>query len=272
MSATENTYGFLKRLEFIVSIIEESKPLRVLDIGCGTGEHLTRPLGEKFSQVEFVAVDSDEKSINYAKAHNSLSNITFFHEVTAENLGVFDLVILSEVIEHEMNPTRLLQEVRSNLSDSGCAIVTLPNGYGPFEWAQLIEALFFFCGGYRVVRFFRARNLPTNQIPVLDSLAVSPHINFFGYREVVSLFNKVGFRISKFSSRTFLCGFGFDKLLKSKASINWNCRIADRLPPQFSSAWMFVLKPTTEIGTKEMRRNRYTRLRRHINLKRWSGE
>jgi len=267
---TENTYGFVKRLDFIGSAIQDLQPRRVLDIGCGTGENLTRPLAGRFQQIEFVAIDSDRKSIDFAKHSNQCSNATYIHDSEAGDLGVFDMVIASEVLEHVEAPIEFLKSIRRHLSEEGAAVITLPNGYGPFEWASLIESLWFFSRGYRFLHAVRQRDhMLQADNPAADTLAVSPHINFFAYGQVRSLLTAAGFRISIFRSRTFLCGFGFDHLIRSKSIISWNCGIADRLPPQLVSAWMFVLKPSAETHPQPFSRNLYSRVRRYLNERRW---
>lgn len=266
----ENTYGFLKRLDFISSAIRDAQPRRILDLGCGTGENLTRPLAAEFQQIEFVAVDSDRASIDFAKRGNQLQNATYIHESEAGDLGVFDMVIASEVLEHVENPIEFLRALRCHLSESGTAVITLPNGYGPFEWASFIESLWFFCGGYHFLHAVWQRDHMLHQdLPAADTLAVSPHINFFGYGEVRALFIATGFRIAGFRSRTFLCGFGFDHLMRSDSIVSWNSEIADRLPPQLGSAWMFILKPSVVSQPQPFVRNLYSRVRRYLNERRW---
>ncbi len=267
---TENTYGFVKRLDFIASAIQNFQPRRILDMGCGTGENLTQPLASRFKQIEFVAIDSDRKSIDFAKRNNQCSNATYIHDSEAGDLGVFDMVIASEVLEHVEVPIQFLKLIRRHLSEEGAAVITLPNGYGPFEWASFIESLWFFSGGYRFLHTVRQRDhMVQADNPAVDTMAVSPHINFFSYGQVGSLLTAAGFRISIFRSRTFLCGFGFDHLIKTKPIISWNCRIADRLPPQLVSAWMFVLKPSAETHPQPFSRNLYSGVRRYLNERRW---
>lgn len=266
----ENTYGVLKRLEFISSAIQDAQPCRVLDLGCGTGVNLTQPLAAKFQQIQFVAVDSDRASIEFAQQENNLSNVTYVHESGARGLGAFDMVIASEVIEHVEAPDEFLKSIRNHLTATGTAVITLPNGYGPFEWASFIESLWFFCGGYYFLHAVRRRDHTfRHDVPAVDTLAISPHINFFRYSQVQSLFAETGFQITDFRARTFLCGFGFDHLMRSKSVIAWNSEFADHLPPPLVSAWMFVLRPVPPLSPRPFVRNVYSRLRRYLNERRW---
>jgi hypothetical protein len=78
-----------------------------------------------------------------------------------------------------------------------------------------------------------------------------------------------GFQIAKFLPRTFLCGFGFDHVIRSKRLIAWNAKVSDHLPAQCASAWMFVLTPTQAITPYAYKRGYGARLRRYLNEKRW---
>lgn len=268
----ENTYGYKKRLDFISRLIEDLKPSRVLDIGCGTGENLTRPLAILFPQTEFVAVDSDRASIDFAQLVDATPNTTYLHHLDAGQLEDFDLVIASEVLEHVETPVEFLARIKSYLSDRGVAVVTAPNGYGPFEWASLLESIWYFVGGYRALYAMRRHKRKTRQeVAGADTLAISPHINFFAYSQIQRLFKIAGFRVESFRARTFLCGFGFDHLLRSSSVIAWNSRVADKLRPELVSAWMFVLKPCEPDSELPQcyTRNFYAMTRRRLNERRW---
>ena len=66
----ETTYGDAKRLAFLRRIIEARTPAQILDIGCGTGTRVTRPLADAFPSVRFLGVDADETSIAWARGNN----------------------------------------------------------------------------------------------------------------------------------------------------------------------------------------------------------
>jgi hypothetical protein len=39
-----------------------------------------------------------------------------------------------------------------------------------------------------------------------DTLAISPHVNFFSFREIIRLVNDAGLRVAQAANRTILCG------------------------------------------------------------------
>lgn len=267
---SECTYGLAKRLQFVSELITRLEPQKILDVGCGTGDNLTQQLAKMFPEYRFVGIDSDMASINYANSRRTTENIEFFVADEQAQLGRFDLVIASEVIEHVESPTVFLEFLTNSVEKDGNIILTLPNGFGPFECAAMLEAFLHFIGVLAVVRFFKRLivvSLPKNQFN--DTLAISPHINFFSYSKFNTLITDCGFRVGKYQARTFLCGFGFDHLIKSEQILSWNAKVAGRLPPQFVSAWMFLLIPPDRFVSCEAKASLFSRFRRYINEVRW---
>lgn len=266
----ECTYGLQKRLDFLSKVISATQPVRVLDVGCGTGANLTERLAQQFPQSHFIGIDSDATSIAFANANRKASNVQYLLESDALDLGHFDVVIASEVIEHVEDPVAFLQFLRGRLTSTGCVVLTLPNGHGPYELASLVETLMHLTGIYAMLRAFKRMLVSQYAVPVtVDTLAISPHINFFAYASICTLIVASGFRITQFRSRTFLCGFGFDHLIKSPRLIAWNAEVSDRMPAQCASAWMFLLTPTQSTTSFVYQRGFCARLRRYLNEKRW---
>ena len=266
----ECTYGLQKRLDFLGKLISTMQPERVLDVGCGTGANLTELLAQQFPHSNFIGIDSDASSIAFANRQRMADNVQYFVETAEDAIGLFDLVIASEVIEHVEDPLAFFKFLRGRLTATGCVVLTLPNGYGPYELASLFETLMHLSGVYWVLRAIKRLVIqkPTTSASA-DTLAISPHINFFSYSAVRTLIDASGFRVTQFLPRTFLCGFGFDHLIRSKQLIAWNAKVPDRLPAQCASAWMFVLTPAQSTTDFIYKRNYCALLRRYLNEKRW---
>lgn len=270
----ENSYGLRKRIAFCAEVIAAQRPAVVLDVGCGTGTNLTRPLAELFPDVRFVGVDSDATSIRYARDAHPLPNLRFDTDMDAPlpGTGKADLVIVSEVVEHVEDPDAFVAALRAMLADGGRMIVTMPNGLGPFEAVSLAEVLLRLSGGFDVLR--RAKRTVARQDPTpvnRDTLAISPHVNFFSRREIGNLLARAGLAVERYRARTFLCGFGFDYLVRGPGMVAWNARIADRLPASLVSAWMFVVTPAAPAPRPAYSRGFYARWRRRLNERCWSS-
>jgi 2-polyprenyl-3-methyl-5-hydroxy-6-metoxy-1,4-benzoquinol methylase len=251
-------------LEFVARVVRVQRPTRALDVGCGTGAYLTNPLGEMFREVSIVGVDDDRASLDHARAAPHPKNVSFGEVARGEK---FDLVIASEVLEHVDDPPSFLAGLVARVRPGGRLIVTVPNGYGPFEALALMEVLLNLSGLQRLLRRLRGR--PT-VAPTANTLAVSPHVNFFSRRALYRLFAAAGLAVESWTPTSFLCGYGIDHLVRGSRLVAWNVRVADSLPAWCASDWMFELSVATPARAAPWQRGPWGRFRRHLNLRRWS--
>ncbi len=262
----EDSYGTEKRLKFICNIIRKAEPKTILDVGCGVGK-VTYPLANLFPEIAFFGSDSDRDSIEYARRHQVAQNLTFGHDYSEFGVELYDMVIASEVIEHVESPADFLASLHQRITNNGCLVLTLPNGYGPFEMAALGESILKLIGVYELLRLLK-RSLSNKVLaayPDPVTLAVSPHINFFSYNEITRLLTDTGFMIERYAPRTFLCGFVFDQLMRSRWLLKLNAKISDCLPTFASSGWMFLAKPNGEQGRVGIyKRGPFGRVRRYL--------
>jgi 2-polyprenyl-6-hydroxyphenyl methylase/3-demethylubiquinone-9 3-methyltransferase len=109
---------------------ESVKPLsgkRALDVGCGAGL-LAEPLARLGADV--TGVDAAEASLAVARAHAEGAGLTIDYrhgELTALELGQFDLVIAMEVLEHVADKTAFLAELARHLAPGGLLVLSTPN-------------------------------------------------------------------------------------------------------------------------------------------------
>lgn len=269
MLPPEDSYGSQKRVRFFREVIDRHAPKTVLDIGCGTGT-VSAALAAVYPQVQFLGVDSDRRSLEHAQSRTRSSNLRFLYMNELRDSQKFDLIVASEVIEHVEAPSEFLRFIRGKLAKEGYVILTLPNGYGPFEIMGLVEGVIRVSGLYSLLSAIK-RAVPRSQRHKdveVDTLAVSPHVNFFSYRAILHLIAASGFNILEYRARTFLCGFLLDRILTGSRFVKWNAVVADRLPPYLISDWMFLLKATrSEALGVELAFGIYQRLHRYINKK-----
>jgi 2-polyprenyl-3-methyl-5-hydroxy-6-metoxy-1,4-benzoquinol methylase len=140
-----DTYGYEKRLNFFKVNLEENNPKNILDIGCGTGDLLTIPISSHFTKIKVYGFDSDKYSIDIASQNNILSNLTFLNDLKIVEDSKFNVVIASEVIEHVEDPYQFLLNLRSYIDNTSKSkiFITLPNGFGPYEFNTLIENILY---------------------------------------------------------------------------------------------------------------------------------
>jgi len=274
MPFPEDAYGRVKRVVYVDAIIARHSPRSVLDFGCGTGSQLTRPLALAHPDVSFVGVDSDEVSLNWARNEPPLGNLEYcqMEEVAPERR--FDMIIASEVIEHVERPDELLAMIYQRLTPDGRLVLTVPNGYGPFETVSFIEHVFTLIGVLPLMRKVKHAifGKPTRNDREALTLAVSPHLNFFSLKEMRELFRNAGFEVVDLRPRTLFCGFVIEWAIRGPL-VAWNANIADRLPAWCASDWMFdcVKAKTAPVVTQPWQRGWWARFRRYLSETRWAG-
>jgi 2-polyprenyl-3-methyl-5-hydroxy-6-metoxy-1,4-benzoquinol methylase len=115
------------------------KPKRILDIGCGNG-YLCKLLSE--NGVECVGIEPTVEAINHAKNFAPKADFyvsSCYEDPSESNLGKFDLVVSTEVIEHLFYPRKLVAFAKAHLQCNGVFILTTPD-YGSY-WRNLMIAL-----------------------------------------------------------------------------------------------------------------------------------
>jgi SAM-dependent methyltransferase len=269
----ETSYGDERRFEFLREIVARQRPSRILDIGCGTGMRLTRRLAEAFPGTGFVGTDSDRTSIAWAEINNNdLTNLSFCMDDELPRAERFDLVIASEVVEHVDDPLGFLLDLRGRLADYGRVVLTLPNGYGPFELMALTECALNLSGLQAVVRRLKyallGRSVPLASAE-RDTLAVSPHVNFFSFGEISQLCETAGFAVERSANRCILCGYILDDLIRGRTLLELNTRLADRLPTWCVSDWMIEMRVAGPPIPARWQRGVWARFRKRLNQRRW---
>ncbi len=118
----------------------------VLDIGCGFGRLALLCALHKASRV--VAVDLSTPLIKTFESIISLLKIDNIetHIMDVENLKLepnqFDVIFCCEVIEHLLNPAKLLKTIYSLLKPDGIVVLSTPNGLNLCGFKQAIYNFF----------------------------------------------------------------------------------------------------------------------------------
>jgi SAM-dependent methyltransferase len=98
---------------------------RILDIGCGDGAFGRAIKGRQPATVIGVTFSEEEA----ARAREYLDSVVTrdLESATLVDLGQFDCVVCSHVLEHLRDPVRVLKSLRDNLTKDGVVLVALPN-------------------------------------------------------------------------------------------------------------------------------------------------
>lgn len=247
----------LKKLRFLVSELDlvGPPPLDILEIGCGSG-NIAIPLASLGHRVR--ATDIDARSIDYARSRGSrFPNLSLEVADIDRSAGPaksrYDAVIASEVLEHITDPAGALARLRPLLKGNGVVLVTIPNGYGPWEIGQALSPrraagwLARKSGLYgplkKILRIRAAETAGDTSTFNFES----PHLQHFTLPRFTAMAEAAGFRVlRRFNSDGPLTFFPGGRRLTPLAKVD--CRLVDHLPSGLASGWYFVLAPIGPTG------------------------
>jgi SAM-dependent methyltransferase len=118
--------------------LEKGRKLNILDVGVGKGKILFEIQKKSVKAHNYYGIDVDELILDYPRSftkRNSLKNFHFLNlDISKKGWSKkinkkFDLIILSEVIEHLFPEDQqiVLKEIEKILSPNGLFIITCPN-------------------------------------------------------------------------------------------------------------------------------------------------
>ena len=105
--------------------LHRNRPIRLLDVGCGSGTLLGVLRRKGFDAIGF---DASRDAATLAKSNHNVDVVTGWrlHDGNFAD-GAFDIVTLFHVVEHVAEPRELLGEVRRLLRSHGKVILQVPN-------------------------------------------------------------------------------------------------------------------------------------------------
>lgn len=143
---------------------------RILDVGSGPGFFLLH--GQRRGW-HTLGIEPSAQAVAHSRQLGLRIVEDFLTEQTAMQLGKFDVVHMSEVMEHIPDPAGMLRMAHSLITPGGLLCVVAPNDYNPFQ-----HALRLVCG--------------------YQSWWVAPphHINYFDFDSLDRLLTRCGFESS----------------------------------------------------------------------------
>ena len=250
IKVNENIYGHKSRLDWFKQSIKKDQV--GLEFGCGTGIMLSSQLLQDGYQV--FGIDLDCPSIDLGKKIFKDNNLNPEHLLCKDLQHFpdqhFDYIIASEVFEHilEKDIDAIIQIMDKKLKPGGVLFVTVPNGYGWFEF----ENIFWTVLGMRYIFRFLLISQACNFIRkktgryVSDypsTIANSPHVRRFTLTSIQELMIKHNFKVEKYRGSVLFCG-GFSDMFFS--GINWvmnfNLALGKAFPNIASGYYLTTIK------------------------------
>ena len=234
----------LKKLKFILSAIRKyfqevnknSNIISILEIGCGEG-NITVPLGSLGYQIR--AIDVNKQAVIQLEIkikENDLQNIVTSVDdgYTFNDDKKYDIVIASEVLEHLEDPFRFLVNISKRMRKGSYFIVTIPNGFGPWELRNRIFLRSLYYSNYfrKVMGFSSSIEIPGKK-----------HLQFFRKSELLNLISGLSFDLICFSNSDALFSILWTPLTKPIHLLEKiDIKLADSLPSWCASGWFLLFK------------------------------
>jgi SAM-dependent methyltransferase len=102
---------------------------QLLDVGCNEGRGLVFYSMNGFSP---EGLELNERAAKSARIAGFIVHTKPLEDFQPENL--FDVVVLSNVIEHSLNPKKMLKNVRRILKPEGLLLISCPNSQSWLRW------------------------------------------------------------------------------------------------------------------------------------------
>ena len=162
-----------------------------------------------------LSIDFHQPSIEYAQSHNPYPDTIEFRCTTVEQLPdveKFDIIVLSDILEHLDKPADFLRSIRPRLNYDGIVLVSIPNGRGPFELESaldkrglLLPSYWLFNALSRLKGFITRRkpaiHHPENELPYNFD---SGHAQFFTMTSFKRVLTESGFAVDDFRRGAWL--------------------------------------------------------------------
>jgi methionine biosynthesis protein MetW len=101
----------------------QGSSLKILDVGCGNGWQASFFLKGN----EVFGLDISESNVSQACSRGIIARKHDIETPFPFQVGSFDLVVCSEVLEHLFNPENILKEIVRVLKPGGAVIISVPN-------------------------------------------------------------------------------------------------------------------------------------------------
>jgi len=110
--------------------------IRILDIGCGEG--ILGQYLKKRQRCELVGLEQNSLAASEARNHYDVVWELDIEHGAFDQIGCFDCIICSHVLEHLVDPHRVLEALAQHLSPGGVLVVALPNiAFWKTRWALM---------------------------------------------------------------------------------------------------------------------------------------
>lgn len=224
-----------------------SPEVNVLDIGCGLG-HIAGPVAALGYRVK--GIDVHAGSIEAARRNYPGPRLSFEAALLEQiDLKSFDLLILSEVLEHVTAWRPMLSYLAQNMAPHARLILTVPNGWSAME--MVCRPSYFLKRspfGSRIVKTIKKW---LNTADLTTANEQTPHVNFFRRGALQKGARACGLTVHEVEG--YFCLWPLWEVMRShQISETWAARdyaLANHVPLAWRGFWCFSLSNQAEPST-----------------------
>lgn len=143
----ESDVAYKRRVRYVLSYLDLSPGLSVLDCGTGMGFYL-KVISALYPSCRLYGVDREEGVLSYARGHLAERG-ALLTQGDIHHLGFasesFDRVVMSEILEHLADDERALREVWRVMKPGAILALTVPHRHYPYWYDpinRVAEGLF----------------------------------------------------------------------------------------------------------------------------------
>jgi trans-aconitate 2-methyltransferase len=111
----------------LLALVEKRPNLKVVDLGCGTGE-LTRQLADALPNSDVTGLDSSSQMLKKAESHSS-ANVHFEEGDQTKLTGEWDLIFSNAALQWSGKHTELIPRLYERLMPDGQIAVQVPSNH-----------------------------------------------------------------------------------------------------------------------------------------------
>jgi len=233
--------------EYRSRIGKEREDLRILDVACGIGKNAFFLAHLNY---EVFGLDNGQETLDYLNENNPYPNFhPFFFDIETGDYRTLpenvDVVLVSAILEHLVDPARVLRNLLRRVSPPCLVLGHVPNDYGASELAnalrQWVGRHWGHAGWYRrLAGTFRVKT--KGDASDSATLTDTPHIYQFLSWNVRQFFEDVGIKEVCIENSNFLTGTVILHkllLLGTERMQKLDTRFSKWLPKSLGNGWDF---------------------------------
>lgn len=171
LESTDTNSPWVKLFDFV------GASSSVLDIGCSSGNFGKELIAQKDCQV--VGIDINDNDLKIAARHLTKALKRNIEHDDVSDLGMFDHVVMADVIEHLVDPVAALKKVKKLLKTGGTLVFSVPNMANIANRVELLGGRFEY-----------------TEYDMLDET----HLHYYDHIELEKVLARAGFKVEQYNN------------------------------------------------------------------------